>query len=116
MHAATREKLIDNIEKADTVDLLDRVTAYRNGMELGAIELIEAALRKRGVNQRDVEEYREECERTCLYGADGIAIKCSLCRRPAVVVAWSWHRMLGRIPVFPRRMQLCEDHQPKENE
>jgi hypothetical protein len=113
MHSPLREKRIENIARADTVDLLDRVTAYRQGMEREAIELIEEELRKRGVNRRKIEEHQQECERTCLFTSDGIALKCSLCRRPAVVVAWGWHRMLGKIPIFPRRMRWCADHQPQ---
>jgi hypothetical protein len=104
-----------NIRAADTDDLLDRVTAYRAGMEPGAVELIEGELRRRGVEPATIEARRAEVERTCLFDEGGSARMCSLCRRPAVAEAWGWFRLFGWLPVLPRRMRYCETHRPQQS-
>lgn len=103
-------KVLANIRAADTGDLLDRVTAYRGGMEPATIELVEAELRRRGVRAAEIDAYREECERECLHHADGTAKMCSFCRRPAVAERWGWHRLIGKIPIMPRWLRYCRDH------
>src|SRR5205085_163883 len=41
MLAFNREKCLAEVSKADTTDLLDRITAYRRGLEPEAADLIE---------------------------------------------------------------------------
>ena len=103
-------KVRAKIQAAATEDLLDRFTAYRNGMEPAALVLIEEELYRRGVTATEIAKHRERCERECVYLPDGTAAKCSLCERPAVREAWSWHRLLGLVPLIPRLMRYCRVH------
>ena|SRR5207249_3685288 len=103
------DKVRANVRQAETEDLLDRATFYRAGMEPEAIEIIEEELRRRGVTAADQLSWQESGQ-DCLRDADGTAVKCSYCRRPAVYRGWGWHRLWGLIPVFPRKFALCKDH------
>ena len=103
------EQVKKNVQLSDTEDLLDRATVYRNGMEPEALELIDAELRARGVGEAEIAAHRARRSGS-LYGADGLALKCTECARPAVARKWGWHRLWGRLPIFPRRMALCEEH------
>ena len=107
------QKILLNIRNADTDDLLDRVTAYRAGMEANAVEMIEAELLQRGVDAAQIAAHRGRCARECLFFSDGAAKMCSLCRKPAVREGWGWHSLWKRIPLFPRRMRYCPDHDPE---
>lgn len=100
-----------NVARADTEDLLDRATVYRNGMEPEALNLIDAELRERGVGEADLLTHQERRART-LYAPDGLAVKCGKCPRPAVARRWVWWRYLGLLPVFPRPLVFCEIHLP----
>jgi hypothetical protein len=104
------EKVLANIRQAETDDLLDRVTAYRLGMEAVAITMTEEELRLRGIRQAEISRHREACERDCLYLPDGTAAMCTYCRKPAVTERWGWHRIWRKIPAFPRRLRLCKEH------
>src|SRR5205085_8078170 len=95
------ERVQANVRKAETEDLLDRATVYRAGMEPAALELIDAELRARGVGEAEIAAHVRRRSMT-LYGADGLALKCGECRRPAVVRKWGWHRLWGLLPLFPR--------------
>src|SRR5687767_13412402 len=101
-------RVLANVRKASNDDLIDRITAYRAGMEDEAIAIIEAELRARGVPGEEIAARAEWCERETIRLADGTAAKCSFCRRPAVAEGWAWHRMFKVIPVFPRRFYWCE--------
>jgi hypothetical protein len=105
------ERVQANVRDADAEDLLDRATIYRNGMEPEALELIDAELRARGFDAAAVTAHRER-RATTLYATDGLAVKCGKCARPAVARRWGWHRMWGVLPVFPRRLAFCNEHQP----
>ena len=105
------QKLVDNIGKADTDDLIDRITAYRAGMEPKAIELIEDELQRRGVTEASIDRYRRDCQAECLFYADGTAKVCSFCRKPAVAECWGWHRLMGKIPIVPRLLRYCSQHE-----
>ncbi len=107
------EKIRANIEAAQTDDLLDRITAYRLGMELHAIEMIERELRTRGVGEAEIADRQQQCERECLFEADGVAKMCSFCRKPAVLQGWGWHRLWQKIPLFPRWFHYCLEHAPE---
>ncbi len=104
------QKVLENIRQADTDDLIDRITAYRAGMEIDAIDMIEQELHRRRVRQSEIDDYRAECVRECLFNADGAAKMCSLCRKPAVEERWAWHRIMGTVPIMPRRMRFCKTH------
>jgi hypothetical protein len=104
------QKLLKDLRAADTEDLIDRVTAFRAGMEPEAVDLIEAELHRRGVGMEKIGGYREECLRECLFNDDGTAKVCSFCRRPAVKEGWGWHRLMGKIPIMPRWLRYCKQH------
>ncbi|MSQ95523.1 MAG: hypothetical protein EXR98_13320 [Gemmataceae bacterium] len=106
------KKLLLNIRAADTDDLLDRITAYRATLEIQAIEMIERELHQRGVNAAQITAYAGICRQECLFDADGTAKMCSLCRRPAVAQGWGWHRLMQKVPVFPRWLRYCKNHKP----
>jgi hypothetical protein len=104
------EQVLANVRRADTEDLLDRVTAYRHGMEPEAVEIIERELRDRGVTDEQMADHAGRVEREVLFLPDGIAARCSQCNAPAVAQAWGWFRLLRKIPIFPRRIYLCRTH------
>jgi len=103
------ERVRQNVQRADTEDLLDRATVYRDGMEPAALELIDAELRARGIGDAEIAAHRERRAGT-LFAPDGLALKCTECARPAVAQRWGWQRLWGKIPIFPRRMRYCEEH------
>lgn len=109
------ERLRANIRAAATEDLLDRVTVYREGMELEALDLIEDELRQRGVTRDAIAAHELRRRDSALFDASGIARRCHRCPRPAVVETWGWHRLWGVLPLFRRRFAWCEEHQPKKD-
>ena len=102
------ERVRRNVRQASTEELLDRLTVYRTGMEPAAIEVIEAELDRRGVGAEQVRQHAGR--RADVLTACGIARRCSRCDRPAVQRRWGWHRLWGRVPVFPRPYLYCEVH------
>jgi hypothetical protein len=104
------QKLKVNISRADNDDLLDRITAFRAGMESDAIELIEQELHRRGVTAAQIAERREACERNCVFDSDGNAKMCSFCRKPAVREGWGWFKLMWLVPLIPRRVRYCKNH------
>jgi hypothetical protein len=105
------EKLKANVQKADTEDLLDRATVFRAGMEPAALEVIDAELRARGVGEEAVSAHAARRGQG-LIDAEGFAAKCEKCPRPAAVRLWTWHRLWGVLPLFPRRAAFCAEHAP----
>src|SRR5262249_31370235 len=97
------QRVVVNARNSNTQDLLNRVTVYRAGMEPEAIPIIESELYDRGVTAAQIQEYRERQDREVIVAADGIALRCSFCHEPAVAEGWNWHRLWGRLPLFPRR-------------
>ncbi len=99
-----------NAREATTEDLLDRMTAYRAGMEPEAIPLIEAELERRGIDRSAIDRHAaENCEGVVLR-PEGFAYRCSYCRRPAVARRWGWHRLWGLVPVLPCVLNYCTAH------
>ncbi|MBX9622374.1 MAG: hypothetical protein K2X82_01020 [Gemmataceae bacterium] len=98
------------VRRADTEELLDRVTVYREGMEPAALDLMEGELDRRGVTRADIADHDEARRATALILPDGTAARCSFCDRPAARRGWGWHRLWGRLPVFPRVFLRCEAH------
>ena len=90
------------IRGADTEDLLDRVTVYREGMEPAALDLMEIELDRRGVTRDDIADHDRARRETAIMLPDGTALRCSFCDRPAVIRGRGWHKLFGRVPVFPR--------------
>ncbi len=104
------QKVLMNIRKADTDDLLDRITAYRLGMELDAIEMIERELHDRGVSTGEIEDHQAACERDCIYLPDGTAAMCSFCHKPSVAQGRVWWKIWWTVPILPRRVYYCAAH------
>lgn len=100
----------ENVRKAATEDLLDRATVYRAGMEPEALAVILAELEARGLGHADLVDHATD--RDTVLVEDGVALRCTLCDRPAVREALGWHKLWDRIPIFPRQMRYCETHDP----
>jgi hypothetical protein len=105
------QRVLVNVRQADTQDLLNRATVYRDGMEPDALPIIERELHDRGVTSAQIEEYHERMNRQVIQ-CEGIAVRCSFCNGPAVAEAWGWHRLWGKLPLFPRRLYYCLEHRP----
>src|SRR5262245_46368269 len=104
------KKVAEFARGAQTEDLLDRVTVFRDQMEPAALEVIEAELDRRGVTPEDIDRHTIDREAAGIVTRDGTAMRCSFCDRPAVDRRWGWHRLWGLVPVFPRRIARCEVH------
>jgi hypothetical protein len=102
----------ENTRQAETEDLLDRVTVYRAGMEADALYVIEEELRRRGVTAAEIDAHARRREEAGRCEAGGAPARCSFCARPAVVRCWGWHRLWGRLPLFPRPFRYCATHRP----
>jgi hypothetical protein len=105
------DKVRANVRDATTTDLLDRATVYRAGMEPEALVIIDAELRRRGVDEAELAAHAER-RRDVLMAPEGWALTCQWCNRPAVARSWGWHRLWGLIPVFVRVYAHCEIHRP----
>lgn len=108
------KKVAEYIRRAETEELLDRVTVFREGMEPAALDLMEGELDRRGVTREEIAEYAEVRWAGAIRLPDGTALRCSACSRPAVTQARGWHRVFGLVPVFPRMFAYCEVHGPKK--
>jgi hypothetical protein len=106
-------KVAAYVRRADTEELLDRVTVYRSGMEPAAVDLMENELSRRGVSREQIEDHDRTRREDVILLGDGTAQRCSLCERPGVVRAWDWHRLWGWVAVFPRRLAYCQVHRPR---
>jgi len=102
-------QVLANARDADTDDLLDRVTAYRAGLEPEAVEIIEMELHRRSVTAEQILAHSRQFA-DCLRAGDGTVLMCSQCRKPAVAERWGWHWLWGRVPVFPRHFRYCQKH------
>lgn len=103
-------RVAEYIRRADTEELLDRVTVYREGMEPAALDLMEGELDRRGVSRAEIAGHDARRRETAIMLPDGTAMRCSFCSRPAVVQKRRWHRLFGRVPVFPKMFAYCEIH------
>ncbi len=106
------QRVLINVRQASTEDLLNRLTAYRAGMEPEALAIIEAELRSRGISDEQLEAHAQQVLDEVIFLPDGMAARCSFCRAPAVAQAWGWHRLLKVLPVFPRHFYYCREHVP----
>ena len=101
-----------DIRGADTDTLLDRATVYRPDLEPAAADLVDGELARRGVTEAEVREHDRRRRADVLFRDDGSARRCSFCDRPAVARRLGRHRLWGRVPVFPRVWNRCEDDSP----
>jgi hypothetical protein len=108
------ERVRENVHKATTEDLLDRATVYRAGLEPEALPVVLEELRARGVTPEAIVAH-EGARQGVMQAPEGVAQKCHRCHRPAVTREWDWHRMFGRMPLFPRPFYLCEVHRTPSN-
>ncbi len=109
------KEIADYIRRATTVELLDRVTIYRDGMEPAALDLMEGELDRRGVTHEEIAEHDAKQRAVAILRPDGTARRCEKCDRPAVHQHRGWHKLYGWVPVFNRTFYLCEDHRPAPN-
>ncbi len=100
-----------NVRQATTPELLCRVTVERDGMEPEAIALAELELEQRGVTDGERSAFVAR-HGDCLRDHLGLPLRCSQCELPAQEEHWGWHRLWGKIPVFPRKFRRCRDHLP----
>ena len=98
------------LREAETEDLLDRVTVFRELTELEALKQMLAELKQRGLTEFQIAQHDRERRKTAILGTDGLVLRCHLCRNPAIDWRWVWHRLFGRVPIFPRRMRVCASH------
>jgi hypothetical protein len=103
------ERVRAGVKAASTADLLDRATVFRAGMEPEALAIIDEELFARGVTASEIHDHAEHLRRTVL-SENRVPLLCRHCDRPAVTRAWRWHRLWGMLPLFPRRVALCEVH------
>lgn len=128
------KRVAEYIRGAETEELLDRVTVYREGMEPAALDLMEGELDRRGVSPAQVAAHDANRRDGAIILSDGTAMRCSFCDRPAVRQARGWHRLRLRVPLaklftgrdsvppgfsvplFPRVFAYCSFHwkPPKE--
>jgi len=104
----SEEAVLINVRASETNDLLDRCTYFREEMEPAAIEIIEAELRQRGIDEEAI-LIHAQCDPPVLR-FNGLAVKCSFCSRAAVWEGWGWHRLWGLWPIFPTWLYRCPDH------
>ncbi|MEZ6139804.1 MAG: hypothetical protein R3B84_04455 [Zavarzinella sp.] len=98
------DRLAQNIRNAETIDLLDRITAYRLGLEPLAVELIHVELYRRGVSASEIVEHEEKMSNLIL-DRTGVARQCARCHRPASQSNWAlaqtvWYRAIILTPVI----------------
>lgn len=104
------QKLLAYLPRADTDELLDRLTVEREGMEPEAVPLIEAELARRGLGPEEIRKHARELEHRVIRHRDGLPLRCALCSRVAVERRTGWHRLWGVLPIFKRTFYYCERH------
>jgi hypothetical protein len=104
------KRVAEYVRRAETDELLDRVTVYREGMEPAALDLMEGELDRRGVTREQIAAHDARARASAIILPDGTAMRCSFCNRPAAARAVRFHRLFGLLPVFPMRFAYCEFH------
>jgi|YNPBryunderm2012_1023409.scaffolds.fasta_scaffold41748_2 hypothetical protein len=107
------EAVAENIRRAETEDLLDRLTVYSAEMEPEVLPMIAEELVSRGVRAETVAEHHRLRAKTVLVLPGGIPARCTYCQRPAVFQQLDWHRLWGQCPLFRRRFFYCDQHDPR---
>lgn len=101
------------MRKAETEQLMDRVTVFREEMEPAAVDLIEGELSRRGVTEQQLSDHTQQREEYLIRRPDGSVVRCNFCERPAVVQARGWYRILRFVPLYPRLFSCCGVHERK---
>lgn len=101
----------ENAKKADTPELIDRVTVYRADLDDQALPLLMQELKARGVTPEQIVAH-EQSRGAVLTTPAGAARQCSYCSSPALTQGKGWFRLFGLIPVVPRDLYFCAGHQP----
>jgi len=104
-----RDRLLINVSTADTLDLLDRVTVFRDAMEAEAVEVIVAELARRGLGPDEIHAHGRLFQHRVLRDDRGLPANCTFCSRAATQTNVDWHRWLGWVPLFRRRFYYCDD-------
>lgn len=104
------QRILDNARRAETEDLLDRVTLYRDQMEPDAVEVIEAELAGRGITPDDIRSHQREYQHRVVRRSDGAVAKCSFCPRAATTSHRGWHKLWHLVPIFKRTYYACDEH------
>src|SRR5580704_8861889 len=92
-----------NVTAAETEDLLDRATVFRDGMAPEALEIIEAELWRRGVSAAEIAGHAERRQdQETLVGRDGLPLRCRDCPRPATALRWRLGWRWGILPGVPQ--------------
>lgn len=104
------ERVRENVRAASNEDLLDRVTAFRRGMEPEALRIIEKELQLRGVMPEDIARHGEAYRGRLLVDEHGLAVRCWQCQRPAVQRRVVWLRLFWLVPFFPVWRPVCAGH------
>ncbi|HMO36910.1 MAG TPA: hypothetical protein PKA06_12790 [Gemmatales bacterium] len=111
MHLPIRqEKQLYHVRTMSTLELLDRVTVLREGMESDALELFHAELASRGIGPEEIGDHHRQMRLKSLQHIDGMPACCYHCGRVAVTQRMGWHRLWGLLPLFRRRFYCCEEH------
>lgn len=109
-----RGRIAELAQQATDEMLMDRVTVYRAGMEPAAVDVFERELRRRGVTQLQIETHAAVRRQSAIMLPDGTARQCSFCERPAIAERRGWFRFFRVIPVFPRHLAVCAEHQVRK--
>jgi hypothetical protein len=104
------DKQIAYVRAMSNLELLDRVTVLRDGMDGEAIELFHAELASRGVGPDEIGAHLREMRLKSIQHRDGLPASCHQCGRAAVVVRTEWHYFWGLLPLFKRQRYWCEEH------
>lgn len=110
------DKVLANARHSTTDDLLDRVTVLRDGMELEALEVLEAELARRGIGPEEIHRHGRELKHRVVKREDGLVARCSFCPRAAVESRVGWQRLWGLVPLFQRTLYYCDEHWAKKSE
>jgi hypothetical protein len=103
-------KVLANASRAETEDLLDRVTVFREAMEADALDIITAELARRGIRPEEIIEHERQLKHRIIKDQRGLPARCSFCNRAAVESAIGWHKLWRLLPLFRREFYYCDRH------
>lgn len=104
------EKRIAYARAMTNLELLDRITVLRDGMDADALELFHAELASRGVGPDEIGQHQRDIRMKAIQHRDGLPATCHRCGRAAVHSRIEWHRLWGLVPLFRRQRYYCEEH------
>ncbi len=111
-----RDKTLRNAGRAETAELLDRVTVFRDGMEPEALDIFMAELARRGIGPDEIHAHDRALKHRVVQRTEGSVApvaqvaQCSFCLRAATETSLDWHRLWGLLPLFKRRFYYCDRH------